>query len=707
MSHLYPYQDKTLSPKERARDLVARMTVEECAGQTIFGAAAVERLGLKSYNWWNEALHGVARAGTATVFPQAIGMAATFDPQMIGQAAEIIATEARAKYNACQACGDYGIYKGLTFWSPNVNIFRDPRWGRGQETFGEDPTLTALLGTAFVRGLQGDGPVMKAAACAKHFAVHSGPEPLRHKFDAQATPRDMAETYLPAFKALCDAGVEGFMGAYNRLNGEPCCGSRRLIQTLLRDDWGFDGYFTSDCWAIADFHQYHGITATAIDSLALALNAGCDLNCGQTYELMLTALTEGVINEETLRESVVRLMTTRIRLGMLDESTPYDDIPYEVVDCDEHRRYNREVARRSLVLLKNDGLLPLRPEGIKRVAVIGPNAAALTPLLGNYHGTCNQAHTVLEAVRDALPDARVFYAHGCSLVAPHLHEPGYTGDGLSEVKAQCALADVVILVTGLDETIEGEEGANRDSDGDRPDLYLPEPQRLLAKTVLACGKPVVLVNFTGSAVDFAEADAANAIIQGWYPGAMGGAAVADLLFGAFSPSGRLPVTFYRQSNTLPDFTHYAMEGRTYKYLREEPLYPFGFGLGYSTFAFSELSVASADFRAGDELVCSVQVTNTGSVAAEEVVQFYLRDDEAGVRVPRHKLCGVSRVSLPPGARAQMTMTIPADAFCVVDDDGSSRWECGTFTVFAGGCQPEPHSERLYGSTCAAAQVVMK
>ncbi|MDL2294183.1 glycoside hydrolase family 3 C-terminal domain-containing protein [Ruminococcaceae bacterium OttesenSCG-928-D13] len=702
MEEYIAYKDESLSPKERAADLAARMTVRECAAQLLFESVGVERLGVKDYNWWNEALHGVARAGMATVFPQAIGLGATFSPEWIGKMAEVIATEGRAKFNQFQKYEDYGIYKGITYWSPNVNIFRDPRWGRGQETYGEDPTLTAELGVAFVKGLQGDGPVMKTAACAKHFAVHSGPEHNRHEFDAKASPQDMAETYLPAFKALCDAGVEGFMGAYNRTNGEPCCGSPTLLTKLLREEWGFDGYITSDCWAIADFHLHHKVTANAVESVALALENGCDLNCGNVYVYLMDALEAGAITEEQIRQSAARLLATKMKLGMFDAGTPYDDIPYDVVDCDAHRRLNEEIARRSLVLLKNNDLLPVKKESLKNVAVIGPNANSITALLGNYHGTGNQYHTVLEAVRQALPGVRVNYSKGSHMYEHKLEDPGYDGDCLSEVKTQCAAADLVVLVVGLDETVEGEEMGREGFTGDKKDLLLPKTQRDLVRTCCESGTPVVLVNMTGSAVDFEAGNAgAGAIIQAWYPGAVGGKAVADLIFGEYSPSGKLPVTFYRDGADLPDFEDYSMENRTYKFYKDEPLYPFGFGLGYSRFAFSGLELAGEAPAFGAPLRCAVTVENTGTMAAEEVVQLYLRHEAAGIRTPRHRLCAFTRVALQPGERRQVAFELEAEALELIDENGKPVRKPGRLTLFAGGCQPDAFSEQLYGTPCAA------
>jgi beta-glucosidase len=696
MEKEYKYQDETLSFKERAKDMVAHMTVEECAAQMLFNSAKVESVGIQFYNWWNEALHGVARAGMATVFPQAIGLAATFDDELIEKVADVIATEGRAKYNEYQRHEDYGIYKGITFWSPNVNIFRDPRWGRGQETYGEDPYLTSKLGVAFVNGLQGyDEKYLKTAACAKHFAVHSGPEKLRHEFDAIASQQDMEETYLPAFKALVDCGVEGFMGAYNRTNGEPCCGSKTLLKDLLRGKWGFDGYVTSDCWAISDFHLHHKETSTPTESVALALENGCDLNCGNMYAYLLQALLEGKITEEQIRTSTERLLTTRMKLGMFDESTPFDQIGYEVVDCDAHRALNEETARKSLVLLKNNGILPLDKTKIKNIAVMGPNANSIIALEGNYHGTANQYHTVLEAIRSKLPEARVNYSEGCHLYEYKLEDPGYAGDRLGEVKTHVDLADVVVVVTGLDETLEGEEMVGKDISGDKDTLLLPQCQRDLIRTACERNKPVILVNLTGSAIDFEYGNEhAAAIIQAWYPGAMGGKAVADLIFGDYSPSGRLPVTFYHEENKLPNFEDYSMEGRTYKFIKEEPLFPFGFGLSYTRFAYSNLQLDQTKLIPGEKLTGKVTVTNIGEVEGDEIVQIYLRDDKASVRVPHHKLCGIKRVTLKPQEAVTVSFTIEEDQFMIIHEDGTKEYETGSFTVFAGGSQPDAFSEAL-------------
>lgn len=700
------YLDETCSFEERAKDLVSRMTVEVAAGQLRYDAPAIPHLGVKEYNWWNEALHGVARCGLATVFPQAIGFAATFDEKALKCAGEIISTEGRAKYNAFQAQGDRGIYKGLTYWSPNVNIFRDPRWGRGQETYGEDPYLTSRMGVAFVRGLQGDDPkYLKAAGCAKHFAVHSGPEAIRHEFDAKASLRDMSETYLPAFEALCkEAGVEGFMGAYNRTNGEPCCASPTLMVKTLREDWGFEGYFVSDCWAIADFHLHHKITDTAPESAALAIKNGCNVNCGNTYLHLLTALQEGLITGDMIRESCVRLMTTRMKLGMFDEHTPWDQLTYEAVDCKEHRAENLKIARKSLVLLKNDGLLPLGKEKISSIAVIGPNADSNAALLGNYHGHYGQAATVLEGIEKAFPDARIYRARGCHLWKDAAEDPGYFGDAVSDAVAAARLAQVVVLCMGLDETVEGEEmgKAGEQWTGDKQDLLLPRVQQRLIEAVLAVHKPTVIVNITGSAVDLGLGnEKANAVVQAFYPGALGGQAVAELLAGDFSPSGRLPVTFYHNSDTLPAFTDYAMEGRTYKYFGGTPLYPFGFGLSYTSFEYCDLALEALEFAG--PVRGQVRIRNIGSRDSEEVVQVYLSRQNASVRTPRYQLVHFGRVCLKTGEEMVYHFEVNPHELALIRDDGTFFFEHGDMTLCAGGSQPDQRSLTLGASPCAMMQ----
>ena len=689
--------------RRKAEELVSRMTVGEAAYQLSFNAPAIPRLGVPEYNWWNEALHGVARCGMSTMFPQSIGMAAAFSPELMRKMGEIVAEEGRAKYNASVRHGDRDTYKGLTYWAPNVNIFRDPRWGRGQETLGEDPELTARLGSAFVEGLQGDGEVMKAAACAKHFAVHSGPEELRHGFDAVAGAKDMEETYLPAFRALVDAGVESVMGAYNRLNGEPCCGSP-FLQRKLRGEWGFKGHFVSDCWAINDFHDAHRVTENMLESAAAAINNGCDLNCGCVYrEKLLAAVEAGLVDEKTVRESAVRVFTTRYLLGLMGEGSEYDAIPYDVVESEEHLEAAEEAARRSCVLLKNDGLLPLDIGSLRTVGVIGPNADSRAALTGNYHGSASRYVTVQEGIQDALRGrARVLCAEGSHLYQDKMCEMSfYNGDRIAEAVTVAENSDAVVLVLGLDETIEGEQGdtGNEYSSGDKRDLRLPKCQRELADAVLAAGKPTVLILMAGSALDPGPAaEKANAILQAWYPGSRGGKAVADLLFGRVSPSGKLPVTFYRneQLGAMPDFTDYSMRGRTYRYVEDAPLYPFGYGLTYG-----DVYVARAE--AAGEADCvrvTAEARNDGARDTQDVVQVYC-DNEGSPNAPKHpRLCAFARVTVPAGQTVRVELTVPREALKVVDNEGR-RIDEGTPVFWVGTGQPDGRTRELtgHGSVC--------
>lgn len=698
------YLDQSLGFEERAKDLVSRMTLEEKVTQMLHKSPAVPRLGIPAYNWWNEALHGVARAGTATVFPQAIGMAATFDENLLYEIADVISTEGRAKYHESVRQGDRDIYKGLTFWSPNINIFRDPRWGRGHETYGEDPYLTGRLGVAFVKGIQGkDKKYLKAAACAKHFAVHSGPESERHQFDAVASPKDLRETYLPAFKELVqEAGVEAVMGAYNRTNGEPCCGSKTLLQDILRDEWGFQGHVTSDCWAIKDFHEGHMVTKTAPESCALAVNSGCDTNCGNLYGNLLIAHKEGLVKEETIDRSLVRLFVSRMKLGMFDdpEKVPFTGTPYEVVSCDRHSDFAVKVAEKSLVLLKNDGLLPLDRTKLKSIGVIGPNADSRTALEGNYFGTSDRHVTVLDGIRAAAgKDVRIFYAEGCHLYRNRVSGLSEPDDRLAEALSVAERSDVVVLCLGLDATIEGEEGdtSNEYASGDKLHLNLPGRQQDLLEKVCAVGKPVVLVLLAGSALAVGWADEhVPAIVQAWYPSGRGGEAVASLLFGGFSPSGRLPVTFYRTTEELPDFHDYAMKNRTYRYMATEALYPFGYGLSYTRFEYGAIKTADR-IEAGETLQCSVTVKSVGKRASEEVVQLYLKDVEASVEVPRWSLRGIRKVFLEPGEQAEVQFSLTPRQLALIDNDGRAVLEPGKFELYIGGSQPDARSEKLTGT----------
>lgn len=747
--------------KKKAEALVEKMTLEEKAEQLKYGAPALKRLGIPAYNWWNEGLHGVARAGQATVFPQAIGMAATFDTDLVKEMADVVATEGRAKYNAYSGKNDRDIYKGLTFWSPNVNIFRDPRWGRGHETYGEDPYLTSRLGVAFVEGLQGDGETMKAAACAKHFAVHSGPEAVRHEFDAEATPKDMEETYLPAFQALVqEAGVEAVMGAYNRTNGEPCCGSPKL-QKILREDWGFAGHFVSDCWAIRDFHEHHMVTKNARESAALAINNGCDLNCGNTYLHILGAVQDGLVSEETITEAAVRLFTTRCLLGLFDGSE-YDAIPYTEVESPAHLALAEKAAQESFVLLKNNGILPLEKSKIKTIGVIGPNANSRAALVGNYHGTASRYVTILEGLQDYLgEDVRVLTSTGCELFRDRTENLAFPADRLSEAKIVADNSDVVVLCVGLDETLEGEEGdtGNSYASGDKMDLQLPQVQRDLMEAVKETGKPVVLCLMAGSDIDLSYAsEHFDAVLQLWYPGAQGGKAAAKVLFGEVSPSGKLPVTFYESLDELPEFTDYHMAGRTYRYMKGKAQYPFGYGLTYGDVRVTEAMIAGCEDAekesigkavedrnvgtgnaeigyAGNEegvtdnkkksikaagqpeqteaacesgskssdrgfdpqaLTILADICNAGTHAADEVLQVYVKNHDCADPDKHPELCAFARIHLDAGEKKQIRIPVGHRALTVVGEDGIRRDDGKSYTFYVGCSQPDARSEELTG-----------
>ena len=568
---------KSMTFFERARELVAQMTLDEKMEQMRYEAPAIERLGVPAYNWWNECLHGVARAGCATVFPQAIGLAASFDDALLYRVATAISDEARAKYNEYKSFGYTDKYEGLTYWSPNINIFRDPRWGRGHETYGEDPYLTGRMGVAFIKGLQGEGKYRKLDATIKHYAVHSGPERLRHCFDVKVSEKDLYETYLWAFKYCIDhADPSAVMGAYNRYDGEPCCGSRRLLGDILYGEFGFTGYVVSDCGAIVDMHENHKVTSDACESAALAVNSGCQLNCGKAYMWLREAYDRGLVKEETITAAVEKLFEARFRLGMFDTDCEYDNIPYDVVECEEHRQLNRRMAQKSIVLLKNDGILPIREK--KTLAVIGPNADKKDVLLGNYNGIPSRYTTILRGIQEG-SDCRVLYSEGC-----HSFKERWTAAHLNEALIAAKKADIVILCVGLDPSMEGEEGdAYNDNDsGDKTGIDFPPSQQKLIGAVLDLGKPTVFVNVSGSCLALEQAKTrCNAVLQCFYPGAEGGNALADILFGKVSPSARLPVTFYKTVDDLPPFEDYSMENRTYKFFKGEVTYPFGHGLTYS------------------------------------------------------------------------------------------------------------------------------
>ena len=688
--------------RAKAVALVSQMTLREKASQLRFDSPAIERLGIPAYNWWNEALHGVARGGTATSFPQAIGLAAMFDDTLLEQLGDAAATEGRAKFNQFSRKGDRDIYHGLSFWSPNINIFRDPRWGRGHETYGEDPYLTSRMGQAYVRGLQGHGEYLKSAACAKHFAVHSGPEALRHQFNAVATPKDLEETYLPAFEDLVkEAEVEAVMGAYNRTNGEPCCGSQFLLRDTLRGKWQFQGHVVSDCWAIRDFHTGHHVTNTSAESAALALKMGCDLNCGNSYQCLMSAYDQELITEEDITEAAVHLFTTRYLLGIMDgEKSEYDSIPYSAVECDAHLKLAHEAALKSCVLLKNNGLLPLKAEGT--IGVIGPNANSRGALIGNYHGTSSRYVTVLEGIQDRMEGyGRVLYSEGAHLFQDRVEPLAQADDRLAEALIVAENSDVVILALGYDERIEGEEGdtGNAYSSGDKEDLLLPPSQRRLLDAVLAVGKPTVVLLMAGSSVDISAAqEKADAILLTWYPGARGGKAVAELLFGDASPSGKLPVTFYRNEalDEMPAFTDYSMKDRTYRYYTGTPLYPFGYGLSYADMELSELSA--------DRDCACVTITNNSDISADEVIELYIRDNKSQDAPVNPVLCGFARVHLDPGAEKLLTIPIQPRAFTVVTESGGRIPGSGVWTLYAGFGQPDARTEALSGRTCLSVQI---
>jgi beta-glucosidase len=830
-----PYKDPSLPIEKRVKDLVSRMTLEEKVSQMMNGAAPIRRLDIPEYEWWNEALHGVARAGYATVFPQAIGLAATWDTDLMHQVANVISTEARAKHNEFVRHNDRGRYKGLTFWSPNINIFRDPRWGRGQETYGEDPYLTARLGVAFVKGLQGDDPrYLKVAATPKHYAVHSGPEPERHSFDAKSTERDLRETYLPAFRAtIVEGQAASVMCAYNRTNGEPCCSNKRLMTEILRGEWRFGGYVVSDCGAIDDIYLRHHFVDTEAKASALAVKAGTDLTCGKEYTSLIKAVKDGLITEAEIDTAVKRLMTARFRLGMFDppEMVPYARIPFSENDSPAHRDLSLKAARESIVLLKNENnALPLKKD-IKTIAVIGPNAEVPEVLLGNYYGQPSKTVTPLAGIRNSVsPMTKVLYSPGMfkigaitmpvSSSALTVGRPGSPA-GLKgeyfnnkEMKGEPALvrtdaevnfdwgslspaprvaadnfsvrwtgkitppesgkymlavagngglrvlldgqvvtedfanrrtrtitkeisleagrtydirleyfenanhyaaakllwappsgaqmlrddaiskakqADAVVAVMGISPSVEGEEmevSLPGFRGGDRTDISLPKAQEELLKQIQALGKPLVLVLLNGSALAVNWADEnIPAILEAWYPGEEGGTAIADVLFGDYNPGGRLPVTFYKSVDQLPPFTDYSMQGRTYRYFKGEPLYPFGFGLSFTRFKYNNLKLSANKIKAGENVTIAAEVQNVGDIAGDEVVQFYVSDLAASVPVPIRSLAGVKRLFLKPGEKQIVSFTLTPRQMSIIDNQGRRVIEPGEFLISLGGKQP--------------------
>ena len=680
----------------RVEDLLGRMTLEEKILQMMHDAEAIERLGVPAYNWWNECLHGTARAGVATVFPQAIGLAATWNEVLIKKVASAIGDECRAKHHAALRLGKRAQYFGLTFWSPNINIFRDPRWGRGHETYGEDPYLTGITGTAFVRGLQGNHPgYLKVAACAKHYAVHSGPEPERHDFNAEVSLQDLWETYLPAFEALVRKGrVEAVMGAYNRVNGEVCCGSPTLLGKILRGKWKFKGHVVSDCGAIGDFHLRHRVTASDEESAALAVRNGCDLNCGCTYSSLKNAVEKGLISEKEIDVSVRRLLRTRFKLGMFDpeNKVPYTRIPESVVNSPRHQKLALAAARESIVLLKNEGqILPLRKD-LSSIFVTGPSAMNQEVMLGNYNGFSGKMTTIFEGVLSKVsPGTQVRYTPGC----------GYRNGpfNMEKVRAMSDQADVIIAAMGLSPRLEGEEGtAESEAGGDRISIGLPEIQEEYLRYLHETGKPVVLVLLNGSALSVNWAhEHLPAILTAWYPGEAGGSAVADVLFGDYNPGGRLPVTFYRSADDIPPFRDYAMKGRTYRYLEKEPLYPFGFGLSYAKFTYRNLSLSKNRISPGESLKVSVEVENAGKMAGDEVVQIYIGYPEMPFPTPLLSLKSFRRIHLLPGEKKAVAFRLTGKEHSVVNETGKRVASPGVYTISVGGSQPDRRSRALGAS----------
>lgn len=689
------FRNAELTIDERVNDLINRLNTDEKINQLLFNAPSIERLDIPEYNWWSEACHGVARNGNATVFPQPIGMAASFDSSLIFRVATAISDEARAKFNKAQTIGNRGQYAGLTFWAPNVNLFRDPRWGRGMETFGEDPFLTSLLGVAFVKGMQGDNPeLLKTAACAKHYVVHSGPESERHSFNALPTKKDFYESYTPQFKALVQKGrVESVMCAYNRTYNEPCCGSEYLMQDVLRDEFGFKGHVVSDCWAITDFFNGHNTEPDAAHAAAKALKSGVNLNCGNEFQHLTIALSQGLITEADLDEALHYLLPTRFKLGLFDSlgTNKYDKLTVDVVNSNEHRLLAREAAQKSMVLLKNNGVLPLSKE-IRKLFVIGPYAASTEVLLGNYYGVSSTLTTVLEGIVGKV-------SVGTSVD----YRPGTLPDHASTnhldwAGGEAMACDAIVAVFGISNMFEGEEGETLSSTnkGDRVNLELPIHQTEYLKKLRSKGdKPIILVLTGGSPICSQEVyDLADAVLFAWYPGQEGGLAVADILFGDVNPSGRLPITFPKHVNQLPDYSNYSMDGRTYRYMNVEPLFPFGYGLSYTSFEYSDVSISKQTMEKGEQLSVSVTVKNTGKVNGDEIVQLYFSALNPPFKTPNFSLGGVKRISLKSGESAKVSFELTSEMMKLFDDNGKMVLEPGQYRITISGSSPMEISKKL-------------
>jgi len=683
------------SYNKTADSLLSFLTVEQKASQLLSTSPSIPAHGIEMYNWWNESLHGVARSGKATVFPQAIAMGATFDPELIQKAADVISTEARAMYNIFSSKGIRIEYTGLTFWSPNINIFRDPRWGRGHETYGEDPYLTGQIGKAFVNGLQGNHyKYLKVAAGAKHFAVHSGPEATRHSFNAKVSSQDLNETYLPAFRELIDVNVEIVMCAYNRLNDEPCCGSKSLLNNLLRENWGFKGHVVSDCGAINDIKLNHNYTTSDEQSIAYAIKGGVDLNCGSLYSLIPSAIEKGYLSEKDLDKSLKRLMMTRLKLGILKKvnDNPYANLNQNDINNEHHIKLARDVAAKSIVLLKNkNNILPLSKD-INRLFVTGPNAANVNTLLANYNGLSANIVTPIEGITAKVSNGTIIrFNEGVGLISNNNRTDWST--------SLAGSSDVTIAVMGLSASIEGEEGAAilSDANGDRNTISLPKNQidyiKKLRKS--AGDKPIVLVIKSGSAIDLSEISRyVDAIIYAWYLGEQGGNAIADVIFGDVNPSGKLPITIPESISHLPDFSDYNMNNRTYKFTNHKPMYPFGFGLSYSSFDYSHLSLKKNIIDVDDSIELSFEVFNNSNIPGEEVVQVYINDMEASFRTPNSSLIFFKRIQLKSGEKKKINLVIDDNMMASYNEIGVKEIEPGNFKIFVGGSSPGDRSNEL-------------
>jgi beta-glucosidase len=689
------YLNTALPVEQRVHDFISKLTLEEKVSQMIYNSPAIPRLNVPEYNWWSEALHGVGRSGVTTVFPQAIGLGATFDDNLAIRVSTAISDEARAMYNASVGEGYHLKYGGLTFWTPNINIFRDPRWGRGQETYGEDPYLTSQMGVSFVKGLQGDNPrYLKVAACAKHFAVHSGPERLRHEFDAKVSLKDMYETYLPAFKALVDNKVEAVMCAYNRTNSEPCCANTFLLQDVLRKDWKFKGHVVSDCWALVDFYQGHKVVSNATEAAALAVKKGVDLNCGSVYnDGLVEAVKKGLVTEKEVDSALAVLLKTKFKLGLFDPSAsnPYNKIPVSVINSAAHRQLAKEVALKSVVLLKNNGVLPLK-NNLPKYFVTGPNASNVDVLLGNYYGVNPNLVTILEGLTSHIRSgSQMQYRPGCLLDRDNVNPIDWTSD---EAKG----TDVTFFVMGISGLIEGEEGESIASAtfGDRLDYNVPKNQvDFLRKMRKGNSKPIVAIVTGGSPMNLAEVmELADAVLLVWYPGEEGGNAVADIIFGKVSPSGKLPVTFPRSLDQLPPYEDYAMKGRTYRYMETEPLFPFGFGLSFTTFKYSNLALSKSMLNKNETAIATVSVKNTGKTESDEVVQLYITHINPSSVSPFFSLKGFKRIRIKAGEEKKVTFLITPEMLALVNEKGESINEAGKVKISIAGSLPIKRSEEL-------------